>query len=274
MEISYVVPTLNSVKTLEQTLLSLKSQNEIDINIIVIDSGSKDGTLDICKKWQVKVLYCEPGNMYKAINIGLSECKTSWLAYLNSDDWLYPDATSRLLTLGISQNAQIVYGNCDYTDFQGRFLYSFTPPKPQELISVVRGGNIGFAQQTTIFTKEIYEKLIGFNEEYRLAADREFFVRALLADAKFSFLPGPSVACFRLHKAQLSHTHFNEITSEGKKIIDFLSGNPNIYDRLIRLKWRADNLPNYALRILRQSILTRKIVFAKSKDSGSLTYDF
>jgi glycosyltransferase involved in cell wall biosynthesis len=60
LKVTYVVPTLNSAATLEMTLLSLKSQRDVDLSILVIDSGSTDGTLDICKHWDVKTIYAEP----------------------------------------------------------------------------------------------------------------------------------------------------------------------------------------------------------------------
>ncbi|EPF24462.1 glycosyltransferase [Microcystis aeruginosa] len=49
-EISYVIPTLNSAATLDMTLLSLRSQKDVEVNIIVVDSGSTDGTLDLLQK--------------------------------------------------------------------------------------------------------------------------------------------------------------------------------------------------------------------------------
>jgi glycosyltransferase involved in cell wall biosynthesis len=57
LSISYVVPTLNSAATLDMTLYALRSQKDVEVNIIVVDSGSTDETLDICKRWDVKTLY-------------------------------------------------------------------------------------------------------------------------------------------------------------------------------------------------------------------------
>ena len=57
----YKRQTLNSAPTLEFTLLSLLSQRDIPIEVIVADSGSSDGTLEICRRWSVKIIYAEPG---------------------------------------------------------------------------------------------------------------------------------------------------------------------------------------------------------------------
>lgn len=268
-QISYVIPTLNSAATLDMTLLSLHSVTNVNINVIVVDSGSTDGTLDICKRWNVKVLYAEPGNMYRAINVGLRECNTEWLGYINSDDWIYADSLNRLLAWGNSSSSDVVYGNCDFTDAYGRFLFSFAPPKPNQLIATSRTGELGFAQQSAIFRNSLYQKLQGFNQDYQFVADREFYIRALNSKAKFTFLPGASVACFRLHSNQLSQTKSQFMQAEGKKIRSSLVEKPSLYDRAIRMQWRLKNTPNYLLRFLRQSLLSQKVTITKSIHGGT-----
>lgn len=267
--ISYVVPTLNSAATLDMTLLCLRSQKNVDVHIIVVDSGSTDGTLNICKRWDVKTLYAEPGNMYRAINTGLRECDTEWLAYLNSDDWLYPDSVARLLAQGNTSKADVVYGNCDFTDVCGRFMYSFAPPKPSQLISTSRTGVLGFAQQSAIFRYQLYKNLTGFNEVYHFSADKEFYLRALQIGASFTFLPGSPVACFRLHTNQISNRQGKLMAEESKKINPQVVGNPSFYDWVVTLQWRWTNLPHYLLRFLRQSLLSRRMTMSKSMSSGT-----
>ncbi|MBF2013974.1 MAG: glycosyltransferase [Rivularia sp. T60_A2020_040] len=268
-QISYVIPTLNSAATLDMTLLCLHSQKKVNVNFIVVDSGSTDKTLDICKRWNVKVLYAEPGNMYRAINVGLRECNTEWIGYINSDDWIYPDSLNRLIAWGNSSNADVVYANCDYTDAYGRFMYSFAPPKPNQLIATSRTGELGFAQQSAIFKNSLYQKLTGFNEDYYFVGDREFFIRALNSGAKFTFLSGASVACFRLHSDQLSQTKSQFMQAEGKKIRSELVKEPNLSDWATRIQWRLKNIPNYLLRFLRQSLLSGKATITKSIHAGT-----
>ncbi|MEO1621554.1 MAG: glycosyltransferase, partial [Cyanobacteria bacterium J06632_3] len=248
--ISYVVPTLNSGKTLDATLLSLKTQTDIDVEVIVVDSGSTDNTLAICERWGVTVLYAPPGNMYAAINLGLSQCTAPWFAYLNSDDVLYTDSLSRLIQYGNQQAVDIVYGNCDYIDFHGRFMYGFRPPLPHWLKGIYRTcKRTGFAQQTSIFRRRLYHSLHGFDTDYQYAADLDFFVRALTSGATFSFLSGPSVACFRLHDSQLSQQKGDVIDQEAQKATTQL-GTAKISDRIVQLRWKSSNLLNYIERVI------------------------
>jgi glycosyltransferase involved in cell wall biosynthesis len=254
-KIGVVVPTLNSAATLEWTLLSLRKQRVCDLTIIVADSGSTDGTIEICNKWDVECAYIPPGNMYRAINFALQQCSTEWLAYLNSDDWLYPDSLARLIHKGEGANADIVYGNCDYADSYGRFAYSFAAAKPNLLLPLFRRKIIGFAQPTAIFRRSIYQEQNGFNEVYYLGADYDFFFRSLLSGAKFANLPGSPVACFRLHEMQLSNKRAKDMETEIHSIWSNLVGKECISDRLLETLWRTKNLPHYTLRFLRTSLL-------------------
>ncbi|NEP28135.1 MAG: glycosyltransferase [Moorea sp. SIO3I6] len=268
MKISYVIPTLNSALTLERTLLSLRTQKNVDVTIIVVDSGSADETLEICKRWNVNYLYIEPGNIYRAINLGLRQCDSEWLGYLNSDDWLYPDSVARLITLGNASKADFVYGNCDFTDFCGRFMYSFAPPQASQLISISRTSMLGFSQQSAIFRKSLYTRLKGFNQNYQFCADREFYLRALNSGASFAYLHGPPVSCFRIHINQLSHTKSKLMQIEGNQIHADFFDHPSFYDRMVKMQWQLRNIPHYLLRFLRQSLLSGRPVITKSMHPG------
>jgi glycosyltransferase involved in cell wall biosynthesis len=264
-KISYVIPTLNSAATLDMTLLSLRSQKEVEVNIIVVDSGSTDGTLDICKRWDVKTLYAEPGNMYRAINKGLQECDTEWLGYINSDDWLYPDSLVGLIAQGNASNADVVYGSCDYTDGYGRFVYSLSPAKPERLLSLFRIGILGFAQPAAIFRNRVYQQLNGFKEDYSLSSDADFYLRALLSNLKFSWLSGKSLGCFRIHENQLTNKKRETMELEKKQI--YLPIQPaQLQDWIVFTQWRLNNLPHYIIRFLRQSLLSGKIKITRSTD--------
>ncbi len=263
-QIDCVIPTLNAALTLEQTLLSLRSQRDVEVTIRVVDSGSTDGTLDICKRWGVTTLYAPPGNMYQAINIGLTECLSPWLAYLNADDWLFPDSFARLMRLGEASEAGVIYGNCDYVDSMGRFVSSFQSASPSHLAALFGRRVMGFSQPAAIFRREVYTRLIGFDEQYRLVADADFYLRALCGGIRFAFLEGAPVACFRLHTQQKSRVHPNERLS-----VDCLkSRRPanEVHDWRGLAAWRLQNGLHYALRILRVLTLYRKLRMPRAMD--------
>jgi len=259
-----VVPTLNSAETLDTTLLSLHSQQKINVDIVVADSGSTDGTLEICQRWRTPAVYVPPGNMYQAVNVGLKEGQTEWLAYLNSDDWIYPDSFSRLVTHGEATNSDIVYGNCDFTDGQGRFVYSLAAASPHHLLSLFRKRCMGFSQQTAIFRRRVYEQLNGFDESFVYRGDADFYLRALFANITFSHLDGPSVACFRLHEKQFSNRGLALTEVEAERLFGRSEMQAGIGDELVFTRWRLKNFPHYLIRIVRESLLAKRLRFPLS----------
>lgn len=265
--ISCVIPTLNSAATLDMTLLSLRSQQDINVEIIVADSASTDNTLQICQRWETPTTYVPPGSMYRAINAGLRQCSGEWYAYVNSDDWLYPDSFMRLIRLGEKTDADVVYGNCDYCDEQGRFIYPFSAAKPKELLPLFRLRQMGFAQPAAIFKRHFFEQLNGFDESLVYRADADFFIRGLLLKKRFAKLDGPSVACFRLHSKQLSNSS-NQLTEiEADQIFGREAMKEHFSDRLAPITWKYRNLSHYAIRILRESLLSKRIRLPRTIES-------
>lgn len=264
MDISIVVPTLNSANTLAWTLLSLQSQEGSEVETIVVDSGSTDRTLEICEQFKVKVIYAPPGNMYRAINVGLKTASTTWLGYLNSDDMIYPRSYARLIQFGLAQDASIVYGSCDFIDRENRFLFSYFPGKPHELLAQFRSSQLSFAQSAAIFRSEVFHQLSGFDEQYNLASDFDFFWRALLQEFYFGQLNGPPVACFRISGSQLSQNkavmikQVNQIQSKYRP--------PQFQDYFFTFYWRGRNVPQYCLRLLRRYLISGKLFLARTLD--------
>jgi len=265
-EISCVIPTLNSGWSLAETIHSIVSQKDCTVRVIVVDSGSTDETLDVCKRWNVPTVYVPPGNMYRAINEGLKACDTPWLAYLNSDDLLYPRSFARLISLGGATRAGVVYGACDYVDSEGRFLHSLTPAYSHELLSLFRLGIPGFAQPAAIFRKTVFDALNGFDQSYTLNADFDFYWRALIGGVPFACLTGSPVARFRLHRKQLSHTQ-SEVMRQQLRSMRTKIGAAHASDYLRFLRWRVRNVPQYLIRITRRALLAKQLKIPTTMDS-------
>jgi glycosyltransferase involved in cell wall biosynthesis len=264
-----VIPTLNSAATLETTLVSLLTQADVQLRLTVADSHSTDATLRLCAERNIQTVFAEPGNMYRAINLGLRDSQTEWLTYLNSDDWLYPDSYRRLMEAGEAAQADLVYGNCDYADGAGRFVYSFAAARPEQLLALFRCRRMGFAQPAAIFRRTLWAELKGFDESYRYKADADFFIRALQAGKRFVYVDGPAIACFRVHASQLSLRNVEEIEQEGQRLFGQAALQPNRRDWLTLLAWRYRNAPHYLLRMLRASLLAQRLRAPQSLE----TYD-
>ena len=237
------IPTLDAAATLEETLRSLRGQ--FGVHAVIIDSGSTDGTLDIAARFGIPVRFVERGNMYRAVNAGLIDATTPWLTYLNADDLVQPGAFAKLVRLG----ADVAYGDCDFIDAGGRYLSTFLSADPPDLLALYRAGVQGLPQPATIFTRELFATLGGFNTDYRFAADADFFLRALQHGARFARLPEP-VCTFRLHASQQTVTHGAEMAAEIARVTE-AAGGTSMKARLAFARWRLRNAGNYAARFVR-----------------------
>jgi glycosyltransferase involved in cell wall biosynthesis len=247
-EIGVAIPTLNSAKFLEWTFLSLLNQHQCSVQIMVVDSGSTDGTLEICKRWNIKTLYVPPGNLYDAVNTGIRTFQTKWVTYLNSNDTVYCDSYARMIAAGDENEADVVYGHVDFIDEENRYLYKQNAAPVKLLMPLAQSLLMGFAQPASIFRKDIYDALGGFSEKYRIIADFDFFTRALMEKSKFYSLPHPSAACFRFHHGQLSFIDGNHKELEYIKSLvgykkQFTNGIPS-------LVWKSLNARNILFRLL------------------------
>jgi len=182
MKVSIITVSFNSAETIEDTILSVLSQKEVDIQYIIIDGGSDDGTLDIIDRYsaQVDVLVSEPDQgLYDAMNKGLSYVTGDIIGIINSDD-LYQDDRVLADVVDCFKNEPVdsVYGDLVYVDaedtekvkrywrsgnfFRKAFLNGWMPPHP------------------TFFVRaECYKAFGTFDTSFRTSADYELMLRFL-----------------------------------------------------------------------------------------------
>lgn len=101
IKVSIITVVYNGVKNIEQTIKSVLHQTYSNIEYIVIDGGSTDGSLDIIKKYSDSISYwvseADKG-IYDAMNKGISKATGDLIGIINSDDWYEPDAIMNMVT--------------------------------------------------------------------------------------------------------------------------------------------------------------------------------
>ena len=115
IKVSIVIPVYNVEKYLERCLFSIVNQTYKEIEIILVNDGSKDNSGAICDQFvkkdsRAKVVHQENRGLSEARNTGLRNVTGDYVMFLDSDDWLEFDAIEFLLGQAISQNADMVVG--------------------------------------------------------------------------------------------------------------------------------------------------------------------
>lgn len=264
-ELGIVVPALNAARTIAATLQSLKTMLLAGASVVVVDGGSSDGTAEQVAPFNVPVVQCA-GNMYEAINDGCRLLGTSWLTWLNADDVLYGDAVGRRIA-GAGQRHEILYGLVDFIDADGRFLHCWRSAPAADLLRLYRAGYSPLLQQGTVFRRNLFDRLGGFQSSYRFVADADFWWRALEKGAVVREMTGPPAAAFRVHPNQLSRIHNRAMKSEHDRMVQNHGMKPGWFSGgLPALRFRGRNLGNYLVRQCRRRNFDRSWRSVRSYD--------
>ncbi len=180
--ISVIIANYNGGATLGRALKSVVAQTFSRIEIIIIDGGSSDGTLDILRKFDDIVDYwvSEPDNgVYDALNKGIDFAHGDWMYFLGSDDNLEDHNILQRL-LSFNSKSKMIYGNVILANTNTIYDGEFTRYK-------LCTQNI--CQQAILYHRNLFEKLGKFNLKYSLYADWEFNIKCFACkDANPQFM--------------------------------------------------------------------------------------
>ena len=181
MKISIVTVTLNSEKTLERTIKSVLGQNYSDVEYIIIDGGSTDGTLNIIEKYKdkiSKVISEKDNGLYDAMNKGIKLSTGDIVGILNSDDFFYNEEVLSIVANSFEdKEIDAVYGDITYfADDVGKVTRYWRAGDYSE-----RKLNNGWIipHPSLFVRKSVYAKCGFFNLDFKIAADYEFILRLL-----------------------------------------------------------------------------------------------
>lgn len=212
--VSIITATFNRKDYLEETIQSVINQSYHNIEYVIIDGGSTDGTLDIIKKYDDKIDFwiSRPDNsMYEAINDGIKNSNGDIIAILNSDDkYIDGDVIENIINeFNKEPNIDGIYGNLIrlYED-RIRHKRLFQVNYEQYLIS----GKGTFVPHSTLFVKrELIEKVGLYDTRYRYASDYDFILKCL-KKGTLKYI-NKSITYFREHNNSITATD-NTITPE------------------------------------------------------------
>lgn len=176
LKISIITVCLNSVETIERTIISVLSQTYTNVEYLIIDGASTDGTCEVLNKYKDRLAYycSEPdGGLYHAMNKGLQHATGDIIAFLNSDDWYVEDALSCVGAQFERTKADVLCLGVTRENENG---------ERNDRYSKVRIDEKGFERlevfhPATFAKKSIFDEIGDFNTGYQLAADYDWLVR-------------------------------------------------------------------------------------------------
>ncbi len=197
--VSIVTPSFNHAVFLEETILSVLNQDYPNLEYILVDGGSTDGSLEIIQRYADRFAWwvSEPdAGQTDAINKGFARAKGEIFAWLNSDDTYLPHAISEAVEyLQQHPDVGMVYGAANFIDEQGRVLGKF--PARQTDYCRLRQGYVHIPQQAAFFRAKLWHLVGPLDPSFYFAMDYDLWVR-LARVAKIVYVPRVW-ANFRLH---------------------------------------------------------------------------
>jgi glycosyltransferase involved in cell wall biosynthesis len=199
MRLSIVIPSYNKAQFLRATLDSVLSQSCPDIEILVFDGGSNDGTLSILESYGKKIEWVSRKDCGQAdaINQGLQRATGDILAYLNSDDVYLPDALKTVINyFETHPECTALYGDAWHLHGDGSIMERYYT----EEWSYPRLLDVCYLCQPAVFwRREVMEVFGVFDDTLRYAPDYDYWLR-VGREIDFFYLEGVYLAGSRLHQ--------------------------------------------------------------------------
>jgi glycosyltransferase involved in cell wall biosynthesis len=181
--ISIVTIVYNNVATIEKTILSVLNQTYENIEYIIIDGGSTDGTVDIIKKYDKQISHwiSEPDKgIYDAMNKGIEEATGKWIGFINSGDRYHTDTVIDDIFKN-EHNEDVLYG-----DTLMHYQLVDMILAPHDLKEIKK--HMVFSHPSS-FTRTQLAKKYKYDIKYQIAADDNFFYQLFELGYTFKYLP-------------------------------------------------------------------------------------
>jgi glycosyltransferase involved in cell wall biosynthesis len=186
--VTIITVVFNGAEDLEKTILSVLNQSYDNVEYIVVDGGSTDGTLDIIRKYDHAIDYWiseKDAGIYDAMNTGIQLATGNWVNFMNSGDSFYESTTLNSIALQLESNQQIVFG--DVETFSKRHQFNVRkisgPVSIQNLVM-----KMPICHQSMFVTLQSFKHIGLFDTNYKICADHDWLLKALLAGHQASYV--------------------------------------------------------------------------------------
>ena len=262
MKFSIVIPSYNQGEFLERTLLSVINQG-VDTEIIVIDGGSTDNSVEIIKKYEDKIAYWvseKDRGQSHALNKGFAKATGDIFGWQNSDDVYMPGAFKKVLEVFEKfPDKKIVYGNWYEIDENDNVIdKTYSAPKPRVPHFSYEGFDSNL--QSMFWKRDVMEKFGQFDENLHQLMDTDFLFSVILNQGVDIFVKTDFfLGAFRRHQDQ--KTKRDRID---KRALD--------EQRVIEAKYGFDKTDSFTKKIHKFSYVTAKFTWLAEQGGIALAF--
>lgn len=251
MKVSIVTLSYNQASFLERALRSVLTQSHSEIEYIVIDPGSTDGSREIIESYRphiAKIIFERDSGPADGLQRGLRESTGSIFGYINADDRLLPGAINKIVeTFTTHPESDIVLGHGYIEDHRHGVTRRFRVSPPPFTPWTMAFDGVSFLQQGMFLRTDVVRAVGGFNIDNRTCWDAELLAELVLHGARFRRIDA-MLAVFTLHNASISGSQRLQATfhRDWKRIRERLLGRELHREEPLNLigarlaKWIAD----------------------------------
>jgi glycosyltransferase involved in cell wall biosynthesis len=249
-KISIVTPSYNQAKFLERTILSVLNQNYPNLEYIVIDGGSTDGSVEIIERYEKYLAYWvseKDNGQSDALNKGFSKATGYIIGWQNSDDIYLPSAFYKIAQLfGMNHHTDIIYGNRLDINEKDRIIGESRFTRFSVIVYWYDG--MLLSNQSAFWKKSLFSKIGMLDTRFHAVMDYEFFLRAGLKKSRFKHVPY-YFGAIRRHSASKTSTIFGTpVQKKECTIIDSMYGRKIWLNHPLRMYSLLQRGANYFLQ--------------------------
>lgn len=209
MDFTIITPSFNYGRYLGDCLASVAGQEGVTLEHLVLDAESNDGSAAVAAGFPRAIWVQEPDEgMSDAINKGFARARGDWVIWLNADDRFKNGALAKVLSALKQSAADVVYGDYDFVDEDGRMIRRMNVPEWSRFVHI---HHHCYVPSTAAFYRKstVLDEGHRLRKDFRYVMDGEFYARLDAMGKTFEHVAVP-VADFRMHGGNASQRHLGK----------------------------------------------------------------
>lgn len=238
--ISIVTPSYNQAQFLEETIRSVLLQRYPNLEYIVVDGGSTDGSERIIERYAGWLAHWESApdrGQADALNKGFARASGEIRAYINSDDFYFPGIFRRVAELFLDSGNDGFLVLLPVEHFGDVAPYSLTPRAPDDFSGWLKKRAV-WCQPGLFWSRRVHEAVGAFDSGLHYVFDEKFLLEALWRGFRPRLYSGPAAAAFRHHRASKTTTEGQKDIAESRFFRERLKIRKQFAQRISTEEWR------------------------------------